>query len=116
MTSRHQVVGHDDHLKQHSPENLPPVLSNMRSGERLTWMGFAPARAGHAGSGIGTVTRILLKDQTAPAENGIYDWNGGAAALTRSVDADSATELSGATVTVQPEFGHPVVSRGGAGR
>lgn len=50
---------------------------------------------------IGTVTRILLKDQTAAAENGIYDWTGSAVALVRSVDADSATELSGSTVTVQ---------------
>lgn len=45
--------------------------------------------------------RILLKDQTAPAENGIYIWTGAAAALTRSLDADSGPELSGSTVTVQ---------------
>jgi hypothetical protein len=51
--------------------------------------------------GIGTVTRVLLKDQTTPAENGIYDWTGASSALTRSVDADSGAELSGATVTVQ---------------
>lgn len=50
---------------------------------------------------IGTVTRVLLKDQTAPAENGIYDWNGSASALTRSVDAASGVQLSGSTVTVQ---------------
>jgi len=46
-------------------------------------------------------TRILLKDQTASAENGIYDWTGAAVTLTRSLDADSAAELSGSTVTVQ---------------
>lgn len=51
--------------------------------------------------GIGNVTRVLLKDQTNAAQNGIYDWNGATAALTRSVDADSGTELSGSTVTVQ---------------
>lgn len=45
--------------------------------------------------------RVLLKDQTAPAENGIYVWTGAAAALTRALDADSAVELSGSTVTVQ---------------
>lgn len=45
--------------------------------------------------------RILLKDQTAPAENGIYDWTGAAIPLTRSLDADSAAELSSSTVTVQ---------------
>lgn len=52
-------------------------------------------------AGIGSVTRVLLKDQSAPAENGIYDWNGGSSALTRSADADTGQELSGATVTVQ---------------
>lgn len=45
--------------------------------------------------------RILLKDQTAPAENGIYVWTASGSALTRAVDADSGTELSGATVSVQ---------------
>ena len=46
-------------------------------------------------------SRVLLKDQTAPAENGIYVWTGAAAALTRALDADSGPELSGSTVTVQ---------------
>lgn len=45
--------------------------------------------------------RILLKDQTDPAENGIYIWTASGSALTRALDADSAAELSGATVTVQ---------------
>lgn len=45
--------------------------------------------------------RVLLKDQTAPAENGIYVWTASGSALTRALDADSGTELSGATVTVQ---------------
>ncbi len=45
--------------------------------------------------------RVLLKDQTAQAENGIYIWTGAAAALTRALDADTGSELSGSTVTVQ---------------
>ncbi len=45
--------------------------------------------------------RILLKDQTAAVENGIYVWTGGGVALTRSLDADTGAELSGSTVTVQ---------------
>lgn len=45
--------------------------------------------------------RVLLKDQTAPAENGIYVWTASGSALTRALDADSGPELSGATVTVQ---------------
>lgn len=52
-------------------------------------------------TGIGSVTRILLKDQTTASENGIYDWNGATSALTRSADADSISELSTATTTVQ---------------
>lgn len=45
--------------------------------------------------------RVLLKDQTNAFDNGIYTWLGSALPLNRTVDADSATELSGATVTVQ---------------
>lgn len=45
--------------------------------------------------------RVLLKDQTNAAENGIYDWTDAASPLTRSADADSGEELSGATITVQ---------------
>lgn len=44
--------------------------------------------------------RVLLKDQTAPAENGIYIWNGAAVAMARSNDANSADELESAVVTV----------------
>jgi hypothetical protein len=45
--------------------------------------------------------RFLAKDQSTQSQNGIYVWNGAAVAATRALDADSATELSGATVTVQ---------------
>lgn len=37
--------------------------------------------------------RILLTGQTNGYENGIYDWNGAASALTRSADADTAAEF-----------------------
>lgn len=45
--------------------------------------------------------RVLLKNQTDPAENGIYVWTASGSALTRALDADSWAELSGSTVTVQ---------------
>jgi hypothetical protein len=45
--------------------------------------------------------RVLLKDQTAQAENGIYIWNGAAVPMTRAVDANSDGELSQAIVTVE---------------
>jgi hypothetical protein len=44
--------------------------------------------------------RILLKDQTTAAENGIYVFNGSASALTRSTDANTAAKLNSATVFV----------------
>jgi hypothetical protein len=37
--------------------------------------------------------RVLLKDQTAATENGIYVFNGAAAAMTRSTDADEDAEV-----------------------
>lgn len=45
--------------------------------------------------------RILLKSQTAGAENGLWQFNGSAAALTRTTDGDDGTELNaGAAVFV----------------
>jgi phage-related tail fiber protein len=38
--------------------------------------------------------RVFLKDQTTPAQNGIYDWTGAASALTRSADSDTAAKCS----------------------
>lgn len=37
--------------------------------------------------------RVLLKDQTAATENGIYVFNGAAAAMTRATDADEDAEV-----------------------
>jgi len=47
------------------------------------------------------VTRILVKDQSAPAENGIYIWQGPAAAMTRSADANTWDELVAAFTFVE---------------
>ncbi len=57
------------------------------------------------GSAIDSVTltsgdRILLKDQTAPAQNGIYVWTGAASPLTRAADASTGEELVNAVVIV----------------
>jgi hypothetical protein len=38
--------------------------------------------------------RVLVRSQTAPAENGIYVWNGAATTMTRSLDASTFAELS----------------------
>jgi hypothetical protein len=44
--------------------------------------------------------RVLLKNQTAGAENGIYQWNGAAVAMTRTPDAVQATLTSGAATFI----------------
>ena len=45
--------------------------------------------------------RLLLKNQTAASENGIWVWAAPGSALTRAVDADTGTELApGTSVTV----------------
>lgn len=49
---------------------------------------------------LATGDRILLKDQTAGAENGIYTVNA-SGAPTRATDADSATDIRGAAVYVE---------------
>jgi hypothetical protein len=45
--------------------------------------------------------RVLVKAQTAPPENGIYIWNGAAAAATRSLDANVSDELEQAITSVE---------------
>jgi hypothetical protein len=45
--------------------------------------------------------RVLVRAQTAPAENGIYVWNGAATPMTRSGDASTAAELEQAITTVE---------------
>ncbi len=53
------------------------------------------------GGTAATSDRVLVKDQSAAAENGIYIWNGAAAAMTRAADANAAAELEQAVVTVE---------------
>lgn len=45
--------------------------------------------------------RVLVRSQAAPAENGIYIWNGAATPMTRALDASTAAELEQAIVTVE---------------
>lgn len=44
--------------------------------------------------------RVLVRAQTAQAENGIYIWNGAAVVATRALDSNTAIELESAVVTV----------------
>ncbi len=41
--------------------------------------------------------RVLVKNQSTGSENGIYVWNGAAAAMTRAADADTGSELADGT-------------------
>lgn len=45
--------------------------------------------------------RVLVRAQTAGAENGIYVWNGASTAMTRSLDASTFDELEQASVNVE---------------
>jgi hypothetical protein len=44
--------------------------------------------------------RVLVKNQTLPAENGIYVFNGSSSAMTRATDSDAWDELVGTLVYV----------------
>lgn len=44
--------------------------------------------------------RFLVRNQTSQPENGIYNWNGASSAATRTLDANSATELNNALIGV----------------
>lgn len=50
---------------------------------------------------MATNDRILVRAQTAGAENGIYIFNGAATPATRSLDTNTAAELEQAVVTVE---------------
>lgn len=45
--------------------------------------------------------RFVARSQTAPAENGIYVWNGAAVAATRALDMNVAAEVEQAITTVE---------------
>lgn len=49
---------------------------------------------------LASLDRILLKDQSSPAENGLYIFNSGVTPLTRAVDASTGSELLNAIVSV----------------
>lgn len=66
----------------------------------------APLTLGSPGATIDGVTmvagdRMLLKDQAAPAANGIYIWNGAASTATRATDMDTAAEALAPTVFIE---------------
>lgn len=47
-----------------------------------------------------SLDRVLVRVQTSQPENGVYIWNGASSAMTRSIDANTAAELTNALVAV----------------
>lgn len=64
---------------------------------------LAIASPGATIDGISMVAndRVLVRAQTAGAENGIYIWNGAAVAMTRALDMNAAAEVEQAITTVE---------------
>lgn len=50
---------------------------------------------------MATSDRVLVRNQSAQSENGIYVWNGAAVAMTRALDANTFAELEQAVTTVE---------------
>jgi hypothetical protein len=61
---------------------------------------IASAPANIDGIALAAGDRVLLKDQTLPAENGIYIFTAAAAVMLRSTDADTAAELTSGASTM----------------
>jgi hypothetical protein len=60
-----------------------------------------PGTASFDGVTLSNGERLLLKNQSASAENGIYTFNGSGSALTRVTDMDNWAEVPGALVIVE---------------
>jgi hypothetical protein len=60
-----------------------------------------PGTAVFDGVTLANGDRIVLASQTAPAENGIYVFNGSGVAMTRATDMDAWAELPGAFFAVE---------------
>lgn len=60
-----------------------------------------PGTATFDGVVLSNGDRLLLKNQTAPAENGIYTFNGSGVALTRVADMDVWAEVPGAFLAIE---------------
>lgn len=60
-----------------------------------------PATSSFDGVTLTSGDRLLVRAQSAAAENGIYTFNGSGSALTRVADMDAWTEVPGALVTVE---------------
>lgn len=75
---------------------------NVRAASTASVTVSNPGTAVFDGVTLSANDRLLLKDQSTPAQNGIYIFNGSGVALTRAVDANTWLELTSAVVVVDP--------------
>ena len=82
--------------------NLPSAYKyrNVRAASTANVTVSNPATSTIDGVTLATGDRVLLKNQTAPAENGIYNFATSSTAMTRASDSDAFNELTGAAVYV----------------
>lgn len=62
---------------------------------------IASAPSAIDGITLTSLDRVLLKNQSAGAENGIYQFNGAASAMTRTTDADTWNEILGFVIYIE---------------
>lgn len=100
-------------LPQATASGEPVVLEQMNAAlEGLAWKDEVVAAStaninlSAPGSTIDGITmatddRFLAKDQTVPAENGVYIWNGAATVASRAADLSASAEFNAAVVPVR---------------
>ena len=87
-------------------ESFVNGVRDMKQGCRVASVAdvtISSAPAAIDGVTLASGDRVLLKDQTAGEENGIYVFNGAASALTRSLDADTSAEVTQGMSTLVAE-------------
>jgi hypothetical protein len=103
-----RITGLSDAIASNEPATLNQLANAINN---LNWKDEARAAStgnvsiASPGAAMDGVTlangdRVLLKNQTNSAENGIYIWTGAAIALTRSPDADTFSKLESAVISV----------------
>lgn len=69
---------------------VPRAASRVASTANVT---ISSPGAAIDGVALSNGDRVLLKNQSTASQNGIYDWNGAASAMTRSSDVDTSVEV-----------------------
>lgn len=80
---------------------LFPFKGNIKAGTTANITISNPGTAVFDGVTLSNGDRLLVKNQTAQAENGIYVFNGSGSALTRATDFDTWAEIPGSAMVIQ---------------